>query len=228
MYWQEDTKPAPVKVDDDVVDVSFAVQCQCLPVDHNYALAQAVQDVFAWLKDEPGAGVHSIHVAASSNGWMRPNDPQALLHLSRRTRLMIRVPRHRIGDVRDLEGQVLDVDGHALQVQQGMVRPLSNLTTLFSRHLASDDNLADEDAVLNWAAAELNKIDIQARKMMCGSAHEIATPDGPIRTRSLMLADLDAEESLRLQKFGLGPHRYLGCGLFIPHKGINDVRSTDE
>jgi hypothetical protein len=42
-----------------------------------------------------------------------------------------------------------------------------------------------------------------------------------------MIADLPVEESLRLQKTGLGPHRYLGCGLFIPHKGIKDVRSKE-
>jgi hypothetical protein len=39
-----------------------------------------------------------------------------------------------------------------------------------------------------------------------------------------MLADLTAEESLRLQQHGLGPGRYFGCGLFIPCKGIKTVR----
>jgi CRISPR/Cas system CSM-associated protein Csm4 (group 5 of RAMP superfamily) len=38
-----------------------------------------------------------------------------------------------------------------------------------------------------------------------------------------MLADLKPEESLRLQQQGLGPHRLMGCGIFIPHKGIDAV-----
>ena len=228
MYWQEDTKPQAIKVDDEVVDLVFGVHCQCLPVDHSYALSQAVQQELPWLAQEPVAGVHSIHVAASSNGWMRPDDPQALLHLSRRTRLVIRVPKHRIEETQALQGKTLDVAGHRLQVQQPSLRALSTLTTVFARHLASDDNLASEEAVLHWVARELQKNAIVAKKMLCGAAHDIATPQGPLRVRSLMIADLEAEESLRLQKFGIGPHRHLGCGLFIPHKGINDVRSLDE
>ena len=43
-----------------------------------------------------------------------------------------------------------------------------------------------------------------------------------------MLADLSADESLRLQQFGLGPYRYIGCGLFIPYKGIKAVNRDDK
>jgi CRISPR/Cas system CSM-associated protein Csm4 (group 5 of RAMP superfamily) len=54
----------------------------------------------------------------------------------------------------------------------------------------------------------------------------IATPDRKIQARSLMLADLAVEESVRLQQRGLGPGRTLGCGLFLPHKDINEVRQV--
>lgn len=228
MFWQEETKPTSVKVDDEVVDVVFAMRCQSLPVDHSYALSQAIQEEFSWLMDEPVAGVHSIHVAASSNGWIRPDDPQALLHLSRRTRLVIRVPKHRVDEVQSLQGKTLTVAGYSIQVQKPSVRPLSTLTTIFTRHLASEGGLAGEEEVLHWVAGELQQRGIAAKKMLCGSEHDIAMPDGPVRVRSLMIADLETDESLRLQKFGLGPYRHLGCGLFIPHKGINDVRSVNE
>jgi CRISPR/Cas system CSM-associated protein Csm4 (group 5 of RAMP superfamily) len=39
-----------------------------------------------------------------------------------------------------------------------------------------------------------------------------------------MLASLTPDESLRLQQHGLGPHRTMGCGIFIPHKGIDAVK----
>jgi hypothetical protein len=38
-----------------------------------------------------------------------------------------------------------------------------------------------------------------------------------------MLADLSTDESIRLQQQGLGPRRLMGCGIFIPHKGIDAV-----
>jgi hypothetical protein len=62
--------------------------------------------------------------------------------------------------------------------------------------------------------------------MLCGMERVIATPDRKIQARSLMLADLAVEESVRLQQRGLGPGRTLGCGLFLPHKDINEVRQV--
>jgi hypothetical protein len=38
-----------------------------------------------------------------------------------------------------------------------------------------------------------------------------------------MIADLKTDESLALQQFGLGEGRKLGCGLFLPHRGIDAV-----
>lgn len=228
MYWEEDIVEENPQAPDNVVDLVYGIECRCLPVDHSFALSQAVQAVLPWLADEPVAGVHSIHVAASSNGWMRPENPSDLLHLSRRTRLTIRVPRHRIDAARALEGAQLDVSGQAMKVKAATVRPLSTLTTLFSRHLAANEKLLDEKAVLDWVAAELRQMGIKPRKMLCGTEHEIATPEGLVKVRSLMLADLEIEESIRLQEQGLGPYRQMGCGLFIPHKGIDDVRSEKD
>ncbi|MBV5275414.1 MAG: type I-MYXAN CRISPR-associated protein Cas6/Cmx6, partial [Lamprocystis purpurea] len=50
--------------------------------------------------------------------------------------------------------------------------------------------------------------------------------NGAITTRSLLLAGLKPDESLRLQQQGLGLHRLMGCGIFIPHKGIDAVGKT--
>ena len=54
------------------------------------------------------------------------------------------------------------------------------------------------------------------------------SPDKTLPTRSLMLADMEVEDSVKLQQHGLGPWRQLGCGLFIPHKDISEVRQKQE
>ena len=41
-----------------------------------------------------------------------------------------------------------------------------------------------------------------------------------------MVAELTVEQSLRLQSRGLGALHYLGCGLFIPHKDIKEVKQV--
>lgn len=220
VYWQEDDAPEIRRVPDDVVDLVFAVRCRALPVDHQHALREAVLAVLPWLAEVPGAGIHPVYVAASGNGWMRPET--GLLYPSRRTKLVLRLPKASLEDARALAGRELDIDGHRLQVGDAGVRLLSPRPTVFSRYVIANDG-ENEENFLAAAARALETLGIRPRKMLPGRAAALGTPAGPLGTRSLMLADLKAEESIRLQQAGLGPHRLLGCGIFVPHKGIASV-----
>lgn len=223
MFWQEAKENERYIVPDDIVDVVFSIQCRCLPVDHSYSLSQAISAALPWFADEAHAGLHTIHGAESGNGWMRPDDPNALLQLSRRTKLMLRLPKQRIDDAGKLTGQTLDIGGNAMQVEKAVVKPLSAITTLFSRYIAANEGM-DEMAFMREAQSLLADMGIRPKKMLCGMERVITTPDRKIHVRSMMLADLAVEESVRLQQRGLGPGRILGCGLFLPHKDINEVR----
>jgi len=226
MYWQESRDSENFVVPDDIVDMVYGIRCRSLPVDHAYALSQAIQAALPWFTGEERAGVHTIHVAESGNGWMRPDDPNALLHLSRRTKLVLRVPKSRIDDAGRLTGQTLDIQGNPLQIEKASVRSLSDLTTLFARYIVTDG--ADEDAFLRDAMKQLNDMGIRPKKMLCGIERVILTPQRSIRTRSLMLAELSVPESVRLQQQGLGTERKLGCGLFIPHKDIKELQQVSD
>ena len=81
----------------------------------------------------------------------------------------------------------------------------------------------DEERFVDYAAGELAAMGVCVRKLLCGISHVITTPTENIFTRSVMVAGLSPEQSLRLQQQGLGPGRAIGCGLFIPHKGIDPV-----
>jgi len=228
MFWQEDNTKTPFQVPDDIVDVLFSVACKRLPVDHAYALSAALQQAAPWIaEDDSKVGVHTIHVAGSQNGWERPDHgTDQYLILSRRTKLTIRVPKQRTERLqRDLEGTTLDISGCPLTIGSGKVRRLSAETTLFARHVAAvpDDT---EAGFLAWVAQALKDQGITLRKALCGKTTLLTTPDGILRTRSLMLSDLAPAESVHLQQKGLGPHRRMGCGIFIPHKGIGTVGKT--
>jgi CRISPR-associated protein Cas6 len=223
MYWQENKTDQPFVPSDDVVDVAFRIVCRSLPVDHAYALAQAVGSVLPWLTEDETAGVHTIHVAESGNGWMRPETADAVLYLSRRTRLVLRLPKHRVKDAQALSGKTLLVGRNPMQVEAAAVRPLAPSATVFSRYIVSP-GAQDEAAFLAETARTLAALGIQARKMLCGIERVIATPERAIHTRSLMIAELAPAESVTLQQRGLGPLRHLGCGLFVPHKDIREVK----
>jgi CRISPR-associated protein Cas6 len=225
MFWQEEGAETSFEVPEDVVDVMFSIRCKRLPVDHAYALSRAIADSLPWIEEQSGIGVHAVHVAGSQNGWERPeHSTDRHLIVSRRTKLVIRVPKQCTDALRrGLTGVTLDVSGCTLQVGEGRIRPLSRETTLFSRYVVTRPD-HDEDDFLESAATELRTLGIPVRKALCGKTTPVSTPAGALQTRSLMLAGLSPEESVRLQELGLGPHRVMGCGIFIPHKGIDSAK----
>lgn len=228
MFWQEEKQGSTYRVPDDIVDLGFRIDCKCLPLEHAYALSRALHEALPWLADEERAGVHLIHGAESGNGWMRPEDARSeLLYLSRRTRMTLRLPKERLDQARALTGRTLNIEGYVLTVGEGVVKSLSTSSTIFSRYVANDYG-ADEQAFVQAVAREIGSHGVAVRKLVCGKDHVLHTPDGDIATRSVMLADLKPQESVTLQQRGVGPHRQLGCGLFIAHKGIAPVAVTED
>lgn len=222
LFWSEERdEKAAWQVPDRVQDVIFRIECKSIPQEHAHLLAEALQQALPWLADEPQAGIHPLLGAESGNGWERPDTE--ILYLSRRQRLTLRLPKTRLEDVQALVGQTLDIGGHPLKVGAFTTRKLSDLPTLFAKGVISEPGQSESE-FLQTVAERLKALDIRIRKMLCGKEGQIAGPDGILHTRSLMLAELDREESVRLQEEGIGPGRQYGCGLFLPQKDIKPVR----
>ncbi|KOR30801.1 hypothetical protein TI04_04045 [Achromatium sp. WMS2] len=223
MYWQEDPITAPPTV----FDVLFDISCKKIPVDHAYTLAQAIQAQLPWIANAPEIGIHNIHLAGSQNGWERPlHDQQNYLILSQRTKLTIRAPHHLVGAIQSLTGTQLLIGTELLKIGPNKIKPLSTHTTIFARHIDTTE-FTQETQFLAWTVNEFAKRKINIRKLICGKQLTISTPNGPIPTRSLLLAELQTQDAITIQQTGLGPHRNLGCGIFIPHKGIRAVKQMD-
>ena len=227
MLWKDDDKQNKEElVPDDVVDLSFKINCRQIPTTHAYELAQAIYQVLPWLEHEPEIGIHQIHGATTGNGWERPPDGE-LMHLSKRAKMHLRVPKEKIEDARQVSGKTLDITGYPVEVGEASVKLLNPIQTIFSRYIIGPQG-TDEDQFVDWMVAELEHRDIHVRKMLCGIGHTLSTPEGEIQTRSVMIADLDKATSLSLQEIGVGPGRHLGCGIFLPHKGIRAVGETED
>lgn len=228
MFWREDEGAAEFQAPDAVQDLGFRLTGRALPVDHAYDLQTGILEVLPWMAETEGAGIHAIHVAASGNGWHRPEegDAWALLHLSRRTRLRLRLPKQRLEDALGLVGARLNLGGHALEVGEAEVRPLSVLTTIFARYVVAEAGESETDFLTRMVERIEREQGARVRKALCGRETVFRTPEGPLVARSLMLAEIEKETSVRLQCVGLGSHRLMGCGLFIPHKGIAPVNEA--
>lgn len=231
MFWQEDEKPNQPKVPDDVIDLVFDIECRELPVDHQCELGDALCKHLPELSEDNQLAVHSIHLAGSQNGWERP-DPSLgqRLILSRRTKLTLRAPvedREKIEQA--LSGATIEIGGSRLTIGKAKTKKLSDQGTIFSRYVVLEPGEdQDELAFMQRVVNELSDRGIRVRKALSGKTVSIEGPDGPLLTRSLMIADLRREDSIRLQQDGLGPLQHMGCGIFIPHKGIEAVKKSED
>lgn len=194
-----------------MVDLSFRLHGTDLPRDHRWLLAQALAAEAGWLAAEPGVGVHEVNVVqgTSERAW-----------LSMRSRLLLRVPRARAGDVSALSGRRLQVGASVLELGQAHQRELLPHATLYAHFVDAQSD--DEVAFLDEMGRQLQALGI-AGHCVCGRAQQVHGPAGPLRGFSLMLHGLRTAHAQRLLEHGLGPHRFMGCGLFVPHKSAAAV-----
>ena len=192
-----------------MIDLAFVLPGGALPREHRRSLAAAVEQVLPWMTGEPGAGTHRLNVAAGAGA-------DALL--SRHTRLTLRVPRSRVADASTLVGAELMVAGRRLRVGAMQARELLPHGTLYAHLVAADAE--HELDFLRAAQVELEALGVPCRTI-CGR-HQV-TEAGELQGWSLMLDGLSVPAALRVLDAGLGRHRRLGCGLFVPHKSAAAV-----
>lgn len=197
-----------------MVDVIYPLHGQSLPRDHRLALAEALEALVPWLAEPSEAGVHPVNVVAGL-------PPTSLL--SGRARLTLRVQRRRVAELAPLAGATLDLGGHIVRVDaQPTLRELLPYSTLYAHLVTTDDD--DELQFLGAIDRELGGLGVTCRPI-CGR-RQVITDDGIALTGySLMLDGLTPAGSLCILQAGLGRHRRLGCGLFIPHKSAVALRA---
>lgn len=197
--------------EDEVLDFVFGLQGRVVAIDYADRLWRGLLENMAWLADEPGAGVHPLAGVSSGN---------AELYLTRRARLMLRLPARRAKAAAGLVGQRLDLGGE-VGVGAMSERRLWPAKVLYASFVSVGES--DEGRFLERCQAELAAIGVGAPELVCGKARRSVGREGEWRGFSLMIAGLDAPTSLRVQHRGIGGERGRGCGIFVPHKSVAAV-----
>jgi len=229
MLWKEDKKAAPFVVPDTVADLSFKLISKQVPLDHAQQLSDGLLSMLPWLADEPGVGIHMIHGASTGNGWNRPEDENGdgCIYLSKRSRMLIRMPKIRHADMKELTGKTIQLNGHDVTFGDYQIKPFTSLGTLFCRYVIVGEN-ETEDQFVSRVADEMKAMGINLTKALCGMGNTFNLANGPTKTMSIMVADLDPEDAVTLQENGIGEGRKAGFGLFLAHKGIKAVGDMSE
>jgi len=194
-----------------MVDIVFPLEGRALPRDYRLALADALAAEAPWLRSSPGAGIHPVNLV---HGGGEP----ALL--SQRARLLLRVPRGDAAALHELAGHEIEVGAHRLRLGTPHNRELLPHGTLYAHFVAAASD--DEAAFLDTVNAELDTLGAACRQI-CGRRQSIRGEDQALIGFSLMLHGLATADSLRVLQAGVGAHRWLGCGLFVPHRSAAAV-----
>jgi len=196
--------------DEPMLDLVFEIAGSHLARDYPHALWTALAEQLPWLAAEPAAGVHAVRGAAT----------QAGLLLSRRARLALRLPQRRLADAAALTGRGLRVGDATLVVGAMRERPLEPFPTLSAAFVATgaEDELGHQEAV----EALLADLDLPLR-FICGRMGRVSSGPTAVAGASVVLHQLRPEQSLLVQRLGMGTLRHLGCGLFLPHKTISGI-----
>jgi CRISPR-associated protein Cas6 len=209
--------------DADIVDIQYSLSgASAIPADYADALWAALLSRLPWLADEPRGGVHPISgLSPASYGW----------NLSRRSRLSLRLPRHRLAAAAALAGEKLNLQGEVLAVGPSQVRELAHSPVIYAKFVAIGPASLQGEAIgeLDFLAACMERFEALGIRpqIICGKAQRAQTTEGLLSGFSLLLAGIEPEINLQLQREGLGKARRHGCGIFVPHKTFAAVKTLE-
>lgn len=195
---------------DDVVDLAFALTGADVPEDYADPLWRALRAALPWFEQDEAAGVHPLARIGAGQGRH---------FLSKHSRLTLRIAAARVDAARALCGTRLDVGGE-IEVGEAKLRPLVPAKVLYSPLVAAGP--ADEAAFIAECRRQLGALGIDAQ-FVVGRSQAMQAEGCRVLGFSLMLHGLRAEDSLRVQRAGIGGERKRGCGIFVQHKSIAPV-----
>ena len=195
-----------------VVDLFFHVQGKEVPVDHGYTLYSAISRILEsgdenkWLHNADNVGLLPIRGHYAGRGQ---------LVLDQHARFGLRLPVDLIPKVLRLAGKRLDVNGEVLRIGVSTTSALIPAPVLYA-HIVTTKNGEDEARFDAEVQRQLEALAIKGKPAR-GPRRIVTIKDKKVVGYSLLVSELTAEESIRLQENGLGGRRKMGCGVFVPH-----------
>lgn len=195
----------------EMTDLVYELHGDAVPLDYPAAIWSALVERLPWLAGEAGAGIHPLRTVSGD---------QRRALLSRRSRLVLRLPRARAAEAAALPDRAITLADETVTVGEARERPITPWPTLNALFVASGSaNEADFETEMRAAIAELGP----RVRLICGRRQTRALGEQTVNGASIVLHDLDPDTSLNLQYSGLGPLRQYGCGIFVPHKIISGI-----
>lgn len=194
------------------VELSFGVIGQALPADHGYGLYSAIAHICPAVHDQEGISILTISGEPDRKGKIA---------LSKSSQLRIRLPYEpdKLAHILPLAGKTLTIGNHSIQLNIPQIFPLRPYDKLRAR-IVTIKKFQEPEPFLEAVNRQMDALRIQ------GNAFVPQDETGqPLRKAikiksysvvgfSVIITDLNDEDSLKLQAYGIGGKRRMGCGVF--------------
>jgi CRISPR-associated protein Cas6 len=191
-----------------VIEAAFGLQGDSIPVDHGYALYAALShlpDTGPWFHAADQVAIHPIRGRYIGEGALK---------LTKHSRLRIRLPAAALPLILPIAGKALEIEGQQLRIGTPETSLPSPAATLYA-HLVTTRNGHDESRFDAEILHQLDRLQVGGKPTR-GQRRVIRIKDKRVVAHALLVSELSAQESIRLQAVGLGGRRKMGCGVFVP------------
>lgn len=194
------------------IDLWFPITGKEVPVDHGYQLYAAISRCLEspdhqWLHESNDIGIHLVRGSYAGPGRLTLG-PHACFG--------VRLSAETVSRFLPFSGNLIQIGDDSVRI--GIPKPsaLIPAPNLYA-HLVTTKNGQDEARFDDEVARQLATLNIQGKPQR-GPRRIFRIKEKRVVAHTLLVTELTAEESIRLQESGLGGRRKLGCGVFVPHE----------
>lgn len=197
---------------DPCIELSFPVHGKSLPADHNYGLYAALVHHVPELHQQNPLSILTV-----------PGFPnrQGEINLTQYSCFKIRVPVPKIPLVYQLAGKRISIGKHEIQIgipEASVIRPAKRLRS----RIVTIKGYTEADLFLSAAQRQLAQLGISAHLSIpinwegkpCRKTIKIK--QYTVVGFTTEVSSISLEDSLKLQVYGFGGKRRMGCGIFMP------------
>ncbi len=199
------------------IDLAFPVKGTVLNADHNYYLYSAIAREFPIL--------HNLSDLAINTISGKP-DREGKILLVPGSKLWMRLPVENIAYIYQLAGKKLRIGQYSIELGNPSLHPLEPVDALKAR-IVTIKGYTEPIPFLEAVKRQLASLEITEGDLGIPANYEgvpkrltlqIKKPERTysIVGYSILVSNLSAEDSLKIQQVGIGGKRRLGCGVFYP------------
>jgi CRISPR-associated protein Cas6 len=186
-----------------VFDLCFPIIGKFLPVDHGFALYGALSRILPIIHDDEDIGLKLIRGRYTGNG---------MLDISPSSQLVLRLPASKVGPYLFLVGKTLKVAGFSLRVGIPFIRTLFPAAALYAP-LVTTKNGHVRERFEKEIHSQMAGLGLKG-KLHIGRRRTFLVHGKQLVGYEVLVTEITASDSIRLQEKGLGGRRKMGCGFF--------------